>query len=120
MAMNVEIQRALNLGALHRTLGIDSDSRISVSGIGQDGQIEIWDLATGRYFTVSGPTSAPSVEVSPAPVPDWLKQIIASPTDDLLAEYRSISPWQEGSAERRMIIFTELNFRGVSVRDTRS
>jgi WD40 repeat protein len=111
--MRIEIQRASNLGAIYRKLSIDPESRISFSGIGADGRFEIWDLVTGNYFAVSAFTDPPSIDVTQVPIPQWLRRIIESSTDDLMAEYRST--WQEGASEKRMAIFTELNFRGVSV-----
>jgi hypothetical protein len=110
--MRVEIQRASNLGALHQTLGIDADSRISFSGFDSQRRCEIWDLTTGNYFAVSAFSSPPAVEASQVAVPDWVKPIIEMPTDQLLAEYKA--SWQDGDAEERMAKFTELNFRGVS------
>jgi hypothetical protein len=111
--MRVEIQRASNLGAIHRKLGIDPESRISVSVIDSEGRFEVWDLATGNHFTVSAFANPPSIDIAQVPVPQWIKRIIEAETDDLLTEYRST--WRDRAAEQRMAIFTELNFRGVSV-----
>jgi len=112
--MNIEIQRASNLGTLlYQRLNIDPDARISVSEIYGNAQIDIWDLATGRYFKVSNAASPPTVQQTIVEVPAWLSTIFETSTDDLLAEHDAM--WEDGASEKRMAIFTELNFRGVRV-----
>jgi hypothetical protein len=115
VVMNIEIQRAANLGTvLFQHLKIDPDSRICVSEIYGNGQIDIWDLATGRYFKTSNATTPPTVQQQVVEVPEWVQTIIQSPSDDLLAEHDAT--WEDGASEKRMAIFTELTYRGVSVR----
>ncbi|MGA2887704.1 MAG: hypothetical protein ABSE51_06595 [Terracidiphilus sp.] len=111
--MRIEIQRASNLGQIHRTLGIDSDSRISFQMDARNGQIDIWDLTTGRYFTVSALDSPPTFNESAVKAPEWVEQIVQTPDNDLLNQYRAA--WREGAGEKRMAMFTELCYRGISV-----
>jgi len=106
--MRIEIQRASNLGVLHASLGIAPDARVSVSRNGDT--LEIWDLMTGNYFTTS--LSLPStIKRSNVAIPEWVRQLIAKPTDELLHEWSA--NWEDGADERRMAIHTELNFRGL-------
>jgi hypothetical protein len=110
--MRIEIQRASNLGQLHRQLGIASDSRISFQ-MNTDGQIEIWDLDTGRYFTIRAFDTPPTVYESEKQVPDWVREIIEAEGGELLKRYRE--GWREGAGEKRMAMFTELCYRGINV-----
>jgi hypothetical protein len=112
--MNIEIQRAVNLGTLqYQQLNIDPNSRVCVGEPYGNGLAEVWDLATGRYFKLSNATNPPTFEQSIVPVPGWLSTIFETPTKDLLAEYAAT--WEDGAGERRMAIFTELNYRGERV-----
>ena len=111
--MRVEIQLGTRLGNLRKNLEIEPDSRISVGQLDHNGQLEIWDLTTGRYFTLTSLfTSTPSVSVAHVTTPTWVQEIIDAPDDQLLAEFHST--WMEGAGEKRMAIFTELCLRGVN------
>jgi hypothetical protein len=114
VVMNIEIQRAANLGTiLYQHLKIDPDSRICVSEIYGNAQIDVWDLATGRYFKISNATTPPTVDQTIVEVPGWLSTIFETSSDDLLAEHAAT--WEDGASEKRMAIFTELNYRGVRI-----
>lgn len=108
----IEIQRASNLGPLHKTLGIESGSRVAICRRDPSGQIEIWDLGSQRYFTIGSMfTSSPTVIGTSKETPQWLQAIINTPSDQLLAEFHS--SWEEGAGDRRMTVFAELCYRGV-------
>ena len=112
--MNIEIQRAANLGTvLYQRLNIDPDSRVCVGDPYDNGLVDVWDLATGRYFKPSNTTTPPTLGQSIVPVPEWLSMIFETSTDDLLTEYAAT--WEDGTGERRWAIFTELNYRDVRI-----
>lgn len=111
--MAIEIKRASHLGPLHQTLGIDPASRISLAVDFDGSQIDIWDLATGRYIMMKPMDSPIRMSERTMSVPQWVNEIIQTPTDELLKQYNS--SLSEGDGERRITMFTELCYRGVSV-----
>ena len=74
--MNIEIQRAADLGTvLYQRLNIDPDSRVCVGEPYGNGLADVWDLATGRYFKPSNATNPPTFQQSIVEVPAWLSTI---------------------------------------------
>jgi len=73
--VNIEIQRASNLGDLHKKLNIDANSRISLRHLDRDG-IQIWDLSTGNYFVINPLVSPMTVEQFHVEIPLWAVEII--------------------------------------------
>ena len=111
--MAIEIQQASRLGALYKTLGLNSQDRIAITKFDSNGQLEIWDLKQGRYFTIRILPQPASINETHREVPEWLKGIFAMPSDDLLSEWNAT--WEDGAGERRMTLFGELMYRGVKV-----
>jgi hypothetical protein len=111
--MAIEIQQASRLGAFYQTLGLKPKDRIAITRFDASGQLEIWDLETGRYFTVRLVPQPATIDEVLRDVPEWLKGIFNTPNDALLTEYQAT--WEDGAGDRRMTIFAELIYRGVKV-----
>ena len=109
--MNIEIQKASNLGPLHKKLNIDPDARVSVKGLDIDG-MHVWDLSTGNYFVLNPLVTPMTFEKSHVQVPDWAVEIIQMPDDQLSAKWQEY--WYEDDLEKLMVVQTELGFRGIS------
>jgi hypothetical protein len=102
----VEIQRGVQLGALHQTLGIAAESRVYVQ-LTPTGVV-IWDLGTGTKHKVDGTV----VTKESFAVPPRVKAILGADTDDLKRQWEE----SEGFDDDRETIFAELTARGVDLR----
>jgi hypothetical protein len=115
--MAIEIQQASRLGELYKTLDLNSKDRIAITKFDANGQLEIWDLESGRYFTISILPQPATIDETHREVPEWLRGVFATPTDDLLSEWHAT--WEDGAGDRRMTLFGELTYRGVKIPATR-
>jgi len=97
---------------LHRQLGIPANARIMLQMV-TDGAIGafIWDLETGRTYTVLNQSGDTSVLPGQRDVPQHVKEIIAASEDDLKRRWLSTMGWDEV----RETVFSELAFRGVDI-----
>ena len=105
----MQIQRGVQLGALHRQLGIGAESRIHLQRLPT--RMVIVDLTAGVQYTIAG--NPPSVSTSTFEVPQWAKEIFAAKTEDLLKRWEE--NWLDGWTDAQETIFTELTFRGVNM-----
>ncbi len=104
----MDIQKAKNLGVLHKQLGIDPNARVSVDMIGTVTVIRDYDKATEYVCHQGG-----KVETIPILVPTEYQEIFRSPTDEL--KKRWDDTWIDGADDVRMTIFAELRMRGVDM-----
>jgi hypothetical protein len=105
----MEIQRAANLGPLYQKLGIAPDARVCYQ-LTPDG-VTIWDIATGTAHAVHAKTG--TVTTEKFLVPKQVREIIEATDTEL---HRRWSENREQAwSDLRQTIFTELNFRGISV-----
>ena len=104
----MEIHRGQSLGLLAQNLGIKPASRVSYRET-QTGVV-IWDLTTGKKYTITH--GNPDAAVSSFQVPPRIKQIIDA-TDNELKKWYSES-WLDEWSEERETMFTELTYRGIS------
>ncbi len=105
----MEIHRAANLGPLYQKLGIVPDARVCYQ-LTPDG-VTVWDIATGTAHAIHAKTGIVTTEKFL--VPKQVKEIIEA-TDTELSRRWSDNREQAWS-DMRQTIFTELNFRGISV-----
>jgi hypothetical protein len=105
----MEIQRASNLGPLHQKLGIAPDARVSYH-LTQVG-VTVWDIATGTAHTVHANTG--TVTTEKFLVPKQVNEIIEA--TDMELQRRWTENREQAWGDLRQTIFTELNFRGISV-----
>jgi len=105
----MEIQRAANFGPLHQKLGIAPHARICYQ-ITPNG-VTVWDIATGTAHTVHAITG--TVTTEKFQVPRQVKEIIDATDTEL--QRRWSENWEQAWSDLRQTIFTELNFRGISV-----
>jgi hypothetical protein len=105
----MEIHRAVELGQLYRSLGIDRDARVSyrISA----GGVVISDIGAATQYTITQGNTRPSV--ARFEVPGYVVEIISA-TDDQLKR-RWSETWLDGWSDERETIFTELTYRGVSM-----
>jgi hypothetical protein len=100
-------RRAIQIGALHRQLGIDANSRVT-SQITPTGGV-VSDLSTGIRYTVN--FNPPNIETALFAVPQWAQNIFDANDDELKKRWTET----EGSNEERETIFAELTLRGIRI-----
>jgi hypothetical protein len=105
----MQVQRAVQLGMLHKQLGIEESSCVRFQYT-QTGVV-IWDFTSGAQYTVelNGPSA--SLAKDTFQVPQRVKEILAATDTDL-------KKWWEGGegwTDERETIFTELCARGVNM-----
>ena len=103
----MQLQRGIQLGQLHQTLGIRQDARIAfhLTATG----VTIWDFDAGIQYIVS-PNGVQNARFE---VPQRMKEIFKA-SDEVLKR-RFDEGWLEGWNDERETIFTELCLRGVNM-----
>jgi uncharacterized protein (DUF302 family) len=108
----MQYQPAGNLGALHQQLGIPAKARMHYQ-LMTDGPlgVYIWDLDSGNTFIVVQQHDHNPILPGRRQLPAHVTEIIAATDDDLKQRWTSTMGWDEV----RETLFSELNFRGISV-----
>jgi hypothetical protein len=102
-------RRAMQIGALHRQLGIDANSRVT-SQISPTGGV-VSDLSTGIRYTVN--FNPPNIETALFAVPQWAQTIFNANDDELKKRWTETET--EGWNDERETIFAELTLRGIRI-----
>jgi len=105
----MEIQRAVSLGPLHQKLGIAPDARVCYQ-LTPDG-VTVWDITTGTAHAVHAKTG--TVTRDKFLVPKQVKDIIEATNTELLRRWSEDR--KQAWGDLRQTIFTELNYRGISI-----
>jgi hypothetical protein len=105
----MEIQRASNLGPLHQKLGISPGGRVCYQ-LTPDG-VTLWDIDTGTAHAIQARTG--TVTTEKFLVPKQVKEIIEATDTELLRRWSENR--KQAWGDLRQTIFTELNFRGISI-----
>jgi hypothetical protein len=102
-------QRAMQIGALHRQLGIDANSRVTCQITPKGGVVS--DLSTGIQYKVN--FNPPKIETALFAVPQWAQEIFDANDDELKKRWTETEGW----SDERETIFAELTLRGVKILD---
>ncbi|HEU5415006.1 MAG TPA: hypothetical protein VFW31_14655 [Candidatus Angelobacter sp.] len=105
----MQLQRGIQLGLLHKQLGIDANARVAFQLTPP--VVIIWDYNTGTRYTVDG--TVPSVTDQEFEVPKRMKDIFAASNEQL--KERWDNGWLDGWTDERETIFSELVLRGVNM-----
>jgi hypothetical protein len=108
----MQYQEAVNLGMLHRQLGIPANARMFFQMVTEGGVgVYIWDLDSGNTYRVTQGHAETYSTTGRREVPQHVKDIIAAPDDALKNQWRSTMGWDE----IRETVFSELRFRGIDI-----
>jgi hypothetical protein len=104
----LQVQKAIRLGALHQTLGIPAESRVTYQ-FTQTGGVVIVDLNAGVQYEVEGRNVAKNKTV----INPRVKELLAATDEQLKQVWNSSRGWDD----ERELVFTELCERGVDMLD---
>ena len=104
----MQLQRGIQLGALHQQLGIDANARVTVD-FGPT--ITIDDVSTGKHFEIVTAVTPIQIVTASFAVPDWVKKILSATDDQLKKRYQETEGW----GDERETVFAELTCRGIRV-----
>jgi hypothetical protein len=102
----LQVQKAIRVGALHLTLGIPADSRVTYQ-FTQSGGVIIVDLHAGIQYQVEGTNVTKKITV----IGPRVKELLATTDQELKKVWNDTRGWDN----ERELVFTELCERGVSM-----
>lgn len=106
----MEYHRGIQLGALHQSLGIAADARVSLKLEQQ--QMSIWDHQTGIKYEIPH-NNPPAYRRIKFEVPAYIPKIEALSDDDLKKRWRE--SWMDGWSDERAALFSEMAYRNINV-----